>query len=133
VSEVQQACRDHYAKGLDVDCHSFITSTNTAIKQRGGELFNDPSGKNPTAAEKAGEKMCTMTGKRLRAAVAKGASTAPAPGCVELGGYLDGRCFTHIGTSVYNDHCTGPLLLTKKVDSDATCTSQLAAARQLLE
>jgi len=133
LSEVKHACRAHYQRGLDVDCYSLITAANIAIKQRGGELFTDTTGKNPTAAERAGDMLCKRNGARLREAVVKAASTTPAPGCVELGSYLDARCFEKIGAAAYDDNCAGPIMVTRKVDSDEACKAQLGAAQQLLK
>lgn len=130
VKEVQQACRDHYARGLDVNCNTFITSANTAMKQKGGGLFKDPSGKNPDAARQAGVKMCAMMGKRLRKAVGGAATAAPGPNCVKLGKSLETPCFAKIGTPGYDDRCNGLLVATTKLgeQSDKMCEMQMAFA-----
>jgi hypothetical protein len=129
VADVRQACLDHYLEGLDVDCHSFITSTNVAVMQSGGALFKDPSGNNPAAASRAGAVMCASTGKQLRAAIAAAAKTPPPPGCKALGRALDEPCFRKIGTPDYQGRCSGHLIATKKVPSDAMCSVQLTAAK----
>jgi hypothetical protein len=129
VADVRQACLDHYLEGLDVDCHSFITSTNVAVMQSGGALFKNPSGKNPAVASRAGAVMCASTGKKLRAAIAAAAKTPPPPGCKALGRALDEPCFRKIGTPDYQGRCSGHLIATKKVPSDAMCSVQLTAAK----
>lgn len=132
--EVKQACADHYAKGLDVNCHTSITNVNTAIKQGKGELFKDPTGKDPDVAAKAGAKMCAMMGKRLREQVAKAATSTPPPKCVALGKKLEASCFARVGTADYPQQCSGIVMTTTKFNeqSDKICEMQMAMSAQLL-
>ena len=130
VNEVRQACQSRFATGLDVDCHGYVTKANTAIKQKSGKLFNDPTGKRDTTS--AGDRMCGTFGTKLREEVAA-AKTIEASGekCAALGEVLDEKCFAKIGTPDYAFSCSGPLIALKRVGADLEkmCDAQLIVFR----
>lgn len=130
VAEVRQACQARFANGIDVDCHGYITKANTAIKQKSGKLFNDPTGKRDTTG--AGDRMCATFGIDLREDVAA-AKTIEASGeqCAALGEVLDAKCFAKIGTPEYPFSCSGPLIVVKRggENLEKLCESQLIAFR----
>jgi len=122
LAEVKAACRDHYAKGLDVNCQTFLTQVNVAIEQGNGELFVADQ---PAAAAKAGARMCAMMGKRLRTKVAAAASTPTGPKCQALGQKLDQYCFAKIGTKDFPRGCSGIILATTRFNDKAETTCEL--------